>query len=326
MRTTVPSVRTIVLIALFLTYTLPGFSQSITTGDGKYEIGLGIGPLFFLGDLGGNQGEGTTLLKDVNLPLTKMAKGLYANVYPTEWLGFRLALNQGTLEGDDNQIKSKGGAEDYRKNRNLKFKSNLFEGYFAAEVYPSVFMERFDGLQGKLRPYGLAGIGMIAFNPKGEYFDANGSSQWVELQPLKLEGQGMSEYPEKKEYKKTSIEIPMGVGFKYYIKENLYVGMEVLHRKTFTDYIDDVSTTYIDPNLFANYLTPEQTAMANQLHNRENFLPGGPQTRMMPGDQRGDSRQNDAFFSSIIRMGWRLNDNNSPSGRSAKQLRCPSFY
>ena len=42
----------------------------------------------------------------------------------------------------------------------------------------------------------------------------------------------------------------MGFGFKYYLKENMYVGIEVLHRKLFTDYIDDVSTGYIDPDYF----------------------------------------------------------------------------
>jgi len=41
--------------------------------------------------------------------------------------------------------------------------------------------------------------------------------------------------------------IPMGGGFKYYIRENIYIGFEILRRKTFTDYIDDVSKKYIDP-------------------------------------------------------------------------------
>jgi hypothetical protein len=149
----------------------------------------------------------------------------------------------------------------------------------------------------------------------------------VALHPLRLEGQGMKEYAKRKEYKLTSMEIPMGFGAKYYIKENMYVGMEVLHRKTFTDYIDDVSTTYIDPSLFAKYLTAEQAAMANQLHFRENYVPGGPQSRLPTlGEQRGDPTENDSFFSTIIRFGWRLNDSNSPSGRASRQMRCPSFY
>src|SRR3954469_21334835 len=104
MRTTVPGVRTLVLITFFLVLTTRSNSQSITTGNGKVEIGLGIGPLFFLGDLGGNAGIGqSTWLKDVQFPLTKLSKGIYANIYPAEWLGFRLAINQGKLDGYDSK-------------------------------------------------------------------------------------------------------------------------------------------------------------------------------------------------------------------------------
>jgi hypothetical protein len=325
MRTTVPGVRTIVLITFFfLSYST--FAQSITTGNGKFEVGLGLGPMFFLGDLGGHQGVGKTFVKDVNVPLTKLSKGLFVNVMPAEWLGFRLAINQGKLEGYDSLIQDKGGAENYRKIRNLQFQSSLFEGYLATEFYPTVFFEKYDGLQGKLRPYGLVGIGMMKFKPQGKYYDPNGRARWVDLEPLRLEGQGFKEYPDRPEYKLTTMEIPMGFGAKYYIKENMYVGLEVLHRKTFTDYIDDVSTNYIDNNLFSQYLTPEQTAMANQLYYRENFTPGGSQTRPSTNEQRGDPTEMDSFFSTILRFGWRLNDSNSPNGRAARQMRCPSFY
>ena len=324
MRTIVPSVRTLVLIILFTSSSLLSRAQSIITGNGAIEIGIGVGPLFFLGDLGGTQGVGKTFVKDVNFPLTKLSKGIYANIYPTDFLGLRIAANHGVLEGDDSQIDPKGGDEMARLNRNLKFKSSLLEAYGAIEVYPTIFLEQYDGLQGKLRPYGVIGIGMFKFNPKGEYIAPNGQKQWVELKPLKLEGQGMPEYSEKKEYSLMQMHIPMGFGAKYYIKENLYVGIEVLHRKTFTDYIDDVSTTYIDPNLFDVHLTPAQAQMAHQLHYRGNYVT--PVTRPAIDEQRGDPKENDAFFSTILRCGFRLNDNNSPSGRAAKQLRCPSFY
>lgn len=326
MRITVHSVRTLVLICVFFTSSLKTISQSITLGNGKVEAGLAFGPLFFLGDLGGNHGIGTDFLKDVNFPLTKISKGLFVNIYPAEWLGFRIAINQGVLEGYDNIIKDKGGAESFRKQRNLQFKSNMFEAYAATEIYPTVFLERNDGLQGKLRPYGLAGFGIFKFNPKGEYFEANGSSKWVELAPLRTEGQGFAEYPDRKPYKLMSFEMPLGAGFKYYFQENKYVGFEVVHRKSFTDYVDDVSTNYIDGNLFDQYLSPGDAAMARQLHYRENFVPNAPQQRPDINEQRGDPSDNDSFFSSVIRFGWRLNDNNSPSGRAAKQMRCPSFY
>jgi hypothetical protein len=324
MRTTVPGVRTLVLISSLLLLTPRSFSQSITTGNGKVEVGLGIGPLFFLGDLGGNKGVGqSTWLKDVQFPLVNLSKGIYAQVYPAEWLGFRIAINHGKLEGYDSVIKDKGTDEMFRKARNLQFQSSLLEGYLAMELNPTVFFERYDGLRGKIRPYGLIGIGVYHFNPKGKYYAPDGSSKWVPLQPLHLEGQGFAEYPDRKPYSLTQFELPMGVGFKYYIKENMFIGVEVMHRQLFTDYVDDVSRTYIDNSLFAKYLTPEQATMANQLYYREGFMPGNLNVPRTPTDpQRGHAEQNDAFFSTIIRMGWRLN-HMSPELR---QLRCPAFY
>ena len=142
------------------------FSQSITTGNGKFEVGLGLGPMFFLGDLGGTAGIGRNFLKDVDFPMTKLSKMVYVNYYPAEWLGFRLALSHGVLEGADAEAPNKGGREISRIKRNLSFKSSVMEGYLAAEVYPTVFFEQYDGLQGKLRPYGLIGIGAYKLNPK----------------------------------------------------------------------------------------------------------------------------------------------------------------
>src|SRR6476469_6695715 len=113
MRTIVHGVRTFVLICLLFAFSSKAFSQSITTGDGKFEIGLGLGPMFFLGDLGGNMGQGTYFIKDINLPTTKFQKGLFVNYYPTEWLGFRVAANLGKLEGADSLITDHGGDEAY---------------------------------------------------------------------------------------------------------------------------------------------------------------------------------------------------------------------
>ena len=327
MRTTVPGVRTLVLICVFIASSLSSFSQSITSGNGKYEFGVALGPIFFLGDLGGNQGVGKNNLKDVNMPLTKLSKGLFINVYPSEWLGFRVAINHAQVEAYDNIIKDKGGDEIARKKRNLQFQSSIFEAYAAAEIYPTIFFEQYDGLKGKFRPYGLVGAGIFKFNPKGQYFSPNGTSSWVELKPLRTEGQGL--VPGKEEYKLTSLEIPLGAGFKYYFSETKYVGFEVVHRKSFTDYVDDVSTDYVDPIIFEQ-LAPELRPMARQLYFREGFVPGGgnnPNARVPAvGEQRGDPKDNDSFFTPVIRFGWRLNDKNSPGSRAARQMRCPSFY
>jgi hypothetical protein len=311
------------LLALFISLNLfstRSFSQSVTSGDGKFEIGLGFGPMFFLGDLGGSAGIGKDFVKDLDFPLTKFSKMIYANYYPAEWIGFRLALNHGTLAGNDAEAPNKGGAEVDRLQRNLSFKTSILEGYIAAEIYPTVFFEQYDGLAKKLRPYGLIGIGMLKYNPKAKL-----DGQWVALKPLRLEGQGMVEYPNSKEYSLMQKEIPMGFGFKYYLKENLYVGIEVLHRQLFTDYIDDVSTGYVDPDVFANYLSPADATKARRLYYRGTYQNAVSNPGLIQTFQRGDPKDKDAFFSTILRFGWRLNGND-PGSRARRQMRCPVFF
>ncbi|RYZ51211.1 MAG: hypothetical protein EOO14_18280 [Chitinophagaceae bacterium] len=307
--------RTAVLLCFITLSLVPVQAQSVRYG--KVEVGAGVGPLIFLGDLGGNLGRGTTFIKDVNLPTTNLSLGLQVNVYPTEWLGFRVAFNSGKLEGADSLINEKGGAEISRKVRNQHFRSKLTEGYAAIEFYPTVFFERYDGLQGKLRPYGLIGVGMFRFNPQTQYYSPNGTTRWVDLRDLRTEGQGMAEYPTRKQYNLTQVEIPMGIGAKYYVSEDMYVGLEVLHRKTFTDYIDDLSTTYINPDLFDKYLLPEEAVVAKQVYYRGFTANSRPDD----GEMRGQKKNNDAFFSTLIRCGWRFGN----EGRTPGNMRCPKF-
>lgn len=315
MRPTVHRIRTSVLILVFFLAASATRAQSVSYG--KVEFGAGVGPLFFLGDLGGNLGKGTTLVKDINLPTTNLSFGAYLNIYPVEWFGFRFAFNTGRLEGADSLVNEKGGAETYRKVRNLHFRSPMTEAYAAIELYPTVFLEQYDGLAKKFRPYGLLGVGVFKFNPQTQYYSPNGSTRWVDLQTLRTEGEGMSEYPNRKQYKLTQLEIPMGVGFKYYLTDNMYVGMEILHRKTFTDYVDDVSTTYINPDLFDKYLEPEDAVVAKQVYYRGYNASARPAN----GEQRGQPKNNDAFFSSLLRFGWRLY--HEPA--TPEQMRCPRF-
>lgn len=295
-------------------------AQSLSAGNSKYEVSFGIGPMFFLGDLGGSAGIGRPFIKDLDFPMTKFGISVYGTYYPSEWLGLRVALNQGTIAASDAEAPNKGGDEVDRLQRNLSFKSSVTEAYVAAEIYPTVLFEQYDGLIGKFRPYGVIGAGMFRFNPKAQ--DVNG--EWVNLKPLRLEGQGMAEYPTRKEYKLIQAEIPMGFGFKYYLKENMYVGLEILHRQTFTDYIDDVSTGYIDPVYFNQYLSAGDAAKARRLYYRGTYQsavsnPGNIQTF-----QRGDPTENDAFFSTFVRFGWRLNS--AEDKWSRRQMRCPVFY
>lgn len=292
-------------------------SAQYVSGPSYVEVGITAGPSNFLGDLGGHLGKGTTFLKDNNFNLTKLMVGAHLSYYAKDWLGLRLAVNAGRLEGDDAVIKGKGGLEEARRNRNLNFRSSLFEGIFVAEIFPTVFFEEdASEVYHKLRPYGIIGVGAFHFNPQG-YDVATG--QWVDLKPLHLEGQGFSEYPDRKDFNLWQLNIPMGVGLKYWVSENLSLAVEVLHRKTFTDYIDGVSTTYVDPQLFYNHLPLSQAALAARMADKSNNGAGGD-PNYGPGTKRGDPTQKDAYYSFGIKVGIRLG-NGDPSMRNS--TRCP---
>ncbi|RYG06074.1 MAG: hypothetical protein EOO02_01820 [Chitinophagaceae bacterium] len=283
-----------------------------------WEAGITIGPSNFLGDLGGNVGKGTPFLKDNNIQTTKLTFGAFATYHPSEYFGVRFAANVGSLEGDDAIIKGKGGLEEARKTRNSNFKSSLVEGMIGLEIFPTAFLEyEPSDIFHKLRPYGVIGVGLFHFNPKGQ--DPT-SGNWVALQPLRTEGQGFPEYPERKEYKLTQVNIPLGVGVKYYLSETVNFGLEILHRKTFTDYIDDVSTDYIDPALFYSNMSLPQAQLAQRMANKS--IPyGNNTTGFTTGMKRGTPTNNDSYYSVSIKLGIRI-----ANDRYANSTRCPVSF
>lgn len=320
-----------ILVTLSFFLSVNGFSQSLIFGNEKtkIEVGINIGPSFFLGDLGGNRGKGTGFVKDVNLSLTKIMKGAFLDVYPNDWLGIRVAAELGELEGNDGIIDTKGVNELWRKQRNLDFKTNISEAYIATEIFPLMLLNSGEeNYKPRLRPYGVIGVGVFHFNPQGSLTDANGVKTWYDLQPLHTEGEGFPEYPNRKNYALTQVNIPMGFGAKYFVSDRVTLSLEVLHRKTFTDYIDDVSTTYIDPNLFDKYLSPQNAIIARQISDKVYGIVTPTVTRYAPGTQRGDPTQKDAYFSVFLKVGVRLGPifDNIYNRRVSNHMRCPSRF
>src|SRR6478609_3153730 len=286
----------------------------------KAELGLTIAPNNFLGDLGGNVGKGTGFLKDNNFSQTRIFIGAHLTVYPAEWLGFRLQANYGTISGDDAIITGKGGYEEARKVRNSDFKSKIAELFLAAEVYPTVFLEEDPSdLYHKLRPYGLIGVGVFHFNPQGTDPVSGG---WVNLQPLSTEGQGFSAYPDRQPYKLTQMNIPMGFGIKYFASDVVSISLEIIHRKTFTDYIDDVSTDYIDPALFSQNFGAgsQKAALATRMANKSVGTPSIP--TYVAGDKRGTPTNKDAYYSAGFKLSFIIGGGDRSYRNST---RCPTL-
>ena len=319
-----------VYMLLFAAQAGSASAQHLSFGGEKIrvEAGFNFGPTFFLGDLGGNHGKGTRFVKDLNLELTKMMKGVFVAVYPNDWLGLRAAAQYTYIEGRDAIINSNGVHELWRKQRNLDFRSNVWEAYGAVEIYPTMlFNQSYDGFEPKFKPYGFIGVGVFHFDPEGSITNSRGAKTWHKLHPLRTEGQGMPGYPEKKPYSLTQLNIPMGCGLRIRLSDRMNVSPELLYRKCFTDYLDDVSTTYIDPVDFDRNLSPQDAIIARQIHDKTVGIVTPGVNRYEPGTQRGNSRNMDAYFSFVVKLGIRFGPlEDSPDRRTKNQTRCPHFY
>jgi hypothetical protein len=307
---------------LVLLMTLP---SNTLNSQSKFEFGINIGPSNFLGDLGGTQGKGQTFLKDNNVQMTKLMKGLFASYAVNPYIGIRAAVNFGLLEGADSVIQGAGGLEEARLARNQHFRSPLFEANISAELYPTALFE-YDATDvvHKLRPYGIVGVGVFHFNPQAQYVDNSGAKQWVDLQPLHTEGQGMPNYSNRSVYSLTQVNVPYGVGVKYFVSETFNISFEIVNRMTFTDYIDDVSTSYIDPQDFYTYFGSgsAKAAMAAQMSNKSDVVTGGlNRSGYSAGDQRGNAVNNDAYYASTIKLGFKLG--RSKNSLIVRNTRCP---
>lgn len=176
-----------------------------------------------------------------------------------------------------------------------------FEGAFQQEQVGHRYrLRKVRGMKGyELYTYAFVGVGVFYFDPKTTY-----KGTTIRLQPLGTEGQGL--IPSRNRYSLVQLCIPVGIGFKYTIDRTWGVGLELGIRKTFTDYIDDVSTTYFD---FNNYPNANQDAAA--LSDRSNQSDPVVTT---PGEQRGDPRDKDSYMFGIFSINYKLKNgrNNLP--------------
>lgn len=262
-----------------------------------FEIGVSGGVMNSFTDLGGKKGIGRNFIKDLRSKTARLSYGAYiAATYKNAITG-RIEGTFGRVVGYDSILKNVASSTGGRYERNLSFRSKIAEVQLAVEVHPLFFKSYGDDDPPRLSPYGLIGAGYFSFDP-----EANLNGQWFALAPLRLEGQGFAEYPDRKPYRLNQVNILGGLGLRYEITPALNARIELVHRKLFTDYLDDVSTDYIDPALFYNYLPPVQAAIAQQLYFRRNEL-NASDAQPLLGDQRGDPKDKDAYFTIQAKIG-----------------------
>lgn len=179
---------------------------------------------------------------------TNIAGGLIVRYNHGPYLTFKGTAIYGSIEGTDKDFSS----DPYRRRRNLSFKSDLVEFSFQGEW--NILGYENTRTSYAWTPYLFAGVSVFRFNPKAQYsyqtyHDPTLQAQdgdWIELQPLGTEGQETTKFNDKRRYALTQISIPFGVGAKWQLNDHWAFGIDFGLRKTFTDYLDDVSSIYVD--------------------------------------------------------------------------------
>ena len=213
--------------------------------------------------------------------------GFYRHNWNRHW-SYKLEVNYGRISGDDS--KSTIG---YERNRNLSFYSDIIE--ISPQIEFNFFPYETGNSQFPFTPYLFTGLSVFHFNPKAEL-----NGKVYELQPLGTEGQGLGGPLDL--YNRIVMALPFGGGLKVSLG-NVGFGIEVGARRTYTDYLDDVSTTYPD---FLNLLAARGAA-AVALSDRSVFLSDPAVT--IPnhvGKQRGNSNDPDWYMFTSLTICFRL--------------------
>lgn len=254
------------------------------------ELGANIGAMHYIGDL--------TNQKMVSQPHLGYG-GMFRYNISNRW-----AVAAGGTYG---RVES----NDYLELRNLSFRSPIVEGWARAEFNFIPFSTSYKIF--RWTPYLFGGVGICLFNPQATYTDPEtGHTQWVALQPLGTEGQQSTAYPNRLPYRLSTITIPFGIGGKFRPWDPVIVAVEYGYRKTFTDYLDDVSTTYADPETLSG-------SVAQTLADRSHEVMSGYANTA--GTQRGDDSLKDWYgylnvsvtVSMELLFGWLRTKNCDPN-------------
>jgi len=229
-------------------------------------LGLFAGKMNYQGDLNPNS---------FTFAHSKATTAITIRQSLNRWISLKGGFAIGYIEAADRYNR------DYLKPRNLSFTTTIKEASFSMET------ALLDLSTTHFTPYVYGSVSLYHYNPWA--YDNNGKK--VFLQPLSTEGQGLSQFPKQKQYKLTQLALGFGAGARYAIGDNMNIGVEFSQRKTFTDYLDDVSSIYVDRNVLLQAKGTKSVEMAY----RGAELPGG-QSYPNHGEQRGTPSEMDWYY------------------------------
>ncbi|MDX2282601.1 MAG: DUF6089 family protein [Bacteroidia bacterium] len=256
---------------------------------GYFKAGISTGPTNYLGDLD----------DDLTFKFTKGGFGADISYRMNPYMTWRLNFNYGWARAADSV-----SSNEARNRRNLHFRTPIMEisNQIVLDFIPS---DRSFAYRPAYTPYMFGGIGIFSFNPQAQL-----NGQWYDLQPMGTEGQflpnptGNNPAP----YKLTQICFPMGVGARFALSRHIDLEIETGFRKTFTDYLDDVSGLY--PDLDALRAQNPVAAILSDRIDRSQF----PQGAAVVNGIRGDRTQSDWYIYTCARLTYIID-----------WVRCPTF-
>lgn len=253
------------------------------------EYGLILGGSQYFGDLNDNYG----------FSYVRPAGGIYIRQHLNPYISVRGQLTYTKLGYDD-----AFNSNIYQKTRNLSFRTDLVEVAAQAEFN---FVKFATGEPStRFAPYLTVGVGAFFSDPYTTFGD-----QRRYLKPLGTEGQNLGDDYKARRYHRVAASFPIGAGFKYWIRPGLNLGFEITDHLTTTDYIDDVSTTYVGADKFpTDPLNPNAAFFLQD----PSIVPDGGQKLGRAGKQRGNSSTKDQFMYGILTLSFQL-----------KVYRCPGY-
>jgi hypothetical protein len=255
-------------------------------GQYRWDVGIASGTGNYLGDIGGDELDGRDLFFDLHLDQTKFSSHLFARYRFNNTTSVRFSLGTVFIEDTDAASTNPGRAA-----RNAHFRNTIYEGSVRVQ---GVFWARPNLLPYKYRRqvsgevYGIGGLTYFMHNPQARMTreateglyeaglinknpDSFDYDLWYDLRGYQTEGRA---------YSRSSFAIPLGIGAGFTLNKYWRLGLEMVWSVTFTDFLDDLSTTYAD----TENLTDIEIILS-----RPSGLPNSP------GSQRGSPDRNDAF-------------------------------
>jgi Domain of unknown function (DUF6089) len=264
-----------------------GFGENELQG----EFGITVGMAHYFGDLNTRAA----------LNRAKPAIGVFYRKQFNNYLAMRISAHYAQLGFSDVYSKN-----EYQKARNLSFNTDIFE--FALHGDFNFFKYIPGDPEFGFTPYVTLGLGIFSYNPYA-YLD----NKKYFLRPLGTEGQNIN-YKDpvsgkiRKPYGSMAVCIPIGLGIKYNINDKMNLSFQIAQRLTTTDYLDDVSTTYVGNNKFLDANNNLTTAGILQDRSYEKGASIG-----IEGRQRGWSKQKDQYVIAEIGITFNITSYKCPS-------------